>query len=78
MWGAVADRFGRKPMLIRASLGGAVMVVLIGYAQNAKQLVLNRTVKGLLTGVVSATSALVAARVPKEKFGESLGLIRTG
>ena len=78
IWGAVADRYGRKPMLIRASLGGAVMVVLMGYAQSAEQLVLIRTVQGLLTGVVSATSALVASTVPKEKSGESLGLIQTG
>ncbi len=78
MWGAVADRYGRKPMLIRASLGGAVMVVLMGFAQSAEQLVLIRTVQGLLTGVVSATSALVASTVPKEKSGESLGLIQTG
>ncbi len=65
-------------MLIGASLGGAVMVVLMGYAQSAEQLVLIRTVEGLLTGVVSATGALVAATVPKEKYGECLGLIRTG
>ena len=78
MWGVVADRYGRKPMLIRASLGGALMVVLMGFAQNAEQLVLIRTVQGLLTGVVSASSALVAASVPREKSGESLGLIQTG
>ncbi len=78
MWGAFADRHGRKPMLIRATLGGALMVVLMGFAQNAEQLVLIRSVQGLLTGVVSATSALVAASVPKEKSGESLGLIQTG
>ena len=78
MWGAFADRHGRKPMLIRATLGGALMVVLMGFAQNAEQLVLIRSVQGLLTGVVSATSALVAASRPKEKSGESLGLIQTG
>ena len=78
IWGAVADRYGRKPMLVRATLGGAVMVVLMGFAQSAEQLVLIRIVQGMLTGVVSATSALVAATVPKEKSGESLGLIQTG
>ena len=78
IWGAVADRYGRKPMLVRATLGGAVMIVMMGYAQSAEQLVLIRMVQGLFTGVVSATSALVAATVPKEKSGESLGLIQTG
>ncbi len=78
VWGAVADRYGRKPMLIRATMGGAVMVALMGFAQSAEQLVLIRTLQGLLTGIVSATSAMVAATVPKEKSGESLGLIQTG
>ncbi|MCZ0937703.1 MAG: MFS transporter [Caldilineaceae bacterium] len=78
VWGAVADRYGRKPMLIRATIGGAVMVSLMGFAQSAEQLVLIRTLQGFLTGIVSATSAMVAATVPKEKSGESLGLIQTG
>ena len=78
VWGAVADRYGRKPMLIRATMGGAVMVALMGFAQSAEQLVLIRALQGFLTGIVSATSAMVAATVPKEKSGESLGLIQTG
>jgi len=78
VWSTLADRYGRKPMLIRATIGGAVMVALMGFAQSAEQLVLIRTFQGLLTGIVSATSAMVAATAPKEKSGESLGLIQTG
>src|SRR4051812_5259759 len=32
LWGRLADRWGRKPMLIRASLGMAVAMSLIGMA----------------------------------------------
>lgn len=78
LWGVVADRYGRKLMLVRASLGGALLVALMGFAQSAEQLVMIRTAQGFVTGVVSATSALVAASTPREKSGEALGLIQTG
>ena len=61
IWGAYADRYGRKVMLVRATLGGAVLLVLMGLVQNAEQLVILRTIQGFVTGVVPAASALVAA-----------------
>jgi len=78
IWGIIADRYGRKPMLIRASLGGAIIVGAMGFAQNAEQLVLLRTIQGLVSGVIAASNALVAASAPPEKSGEALGLMQTG
>ena len=75
IWGVVADRHGRKPMLLRATLGGAVLIALMGFAQNAEQLVLLRTIQGAVTGVISSVNALVASTAPKEKMGSSLGLL---
>jgi DHA1 family multidrug resistance protein-like MFS transporter len=75
LWGVVADRHGRKPMLLRATIGGAVLLTLMGFAQNAEQLVLLRTIQGAVTGVISAVNALVASTAPKEKMGSSLGLL---
>lgn len=78
IWGTIADRYGRKPMLIRASLGGAILVGAMGFAQNAEQLVLLRTLQGLVSGVIAASNALVAASTPPERSGEALGLMQTG
>jgi len=78
IWGAVADRYGRKIMLIRATLGGAVLIALMGFVQNAEQLTLLRAVQGLVTGTIPAANALVASSAPKEHSGEALGLLQTG
>ncbi len=74
-WGVIADRHGRKPMLLRATIGGAILLTLMGFAQNAEQLVLLRTVQGAVTGVVASLNALVASTAPKDKMGSSLGLL---
>lgn len=75
IWGVVADRYGRKPMLLRATIGGAVLITLMGFVQNAEQLVLLRTIQGAVTGVISSVNALVASTAPKEKMGSSLGML---
>src|SRR5690606_17744543 len=75
---AVADRFGRKPMVVRALLGGAAIVVLMGFARSAEELVFLRLIQGLVTGVVSAASSMVAAVVPRERLGYAMGLMQTG
>jgi DHA1 family multidrug resistance protein-like MFS transporter len=76
IWGSIADRRGRKLMLERATLGAAVLLALMGFAQNAEQLVILRAIQGLVSGVVSAANALVAASTPKEHSGEALGLLQ--
>lgn len=76
VWGAIADNFGRKPMLVRATVGGAVLVVLMGMVQNTEQLVILRTLQGLVTGVVPAASALAAATTPRKNIGEAQGLLQ--
>ena len=77
-WGAVADRYGRKLMVVRAGCGGAVMVLLMGFVQTAEQLIFLRGVQGLITGVTSASSALAAAVTPRERTGYAMGLLQVG
>ena len=73
LWGRLADRHGRKLMLIRASLGMAVAMALIGLAQNVYQLVGLRLLAGLLGGYASGSMVLVATQTPKDRTGWALG-----
>ncbi len=77
VWGAMADRHGRKSMVLRSILGGAVVVGLMAFTQSVWVLLLLRIMQGVLTGTVSANIALVASVTPKEKMGYALGLMQT-
>ncbi|WP_315766874.1 MULTISPECIES: MFS transporter [unclassified Bradyrhizobium] len=78
LWGWLADRYGRKLMLIRASLGMAVAMSLIGMAHDVWQLVGLRLLTGLLGGYASGSTVLVAAQTPKSRTGWALGVLSSG
>jgi MFS family permease len=65
-------------MLIRASLGMAVAMGLMGMAQSVWQLVLLRLLAGLLGGYASGSMLLVAAQAPKNRSGWALGVMSSG
>ncbi|MCX7671561.1 MAG: MFS transporter, partial [Anaerolineae bacterium] len=77
VWGALADRYGRKLMVLRATFGGAVILTLMGFVSNVQQLMALRFVQGIFTGTVPATMALVAATAPKERSGMAMGSLQT-
>jgi len=78
LWGKLADRYGRKLMLIRASLGMAIAMSLIGMAHNVYELVGLRLLAGLLGGYSSGSAILVAAQTPKARSGWALGVLASG
>ncbi|SDB92256.1 MFS transporter [Paraburkholderia lycopersici] len=78
LWGRLADRFGRKPMLVRAAIGMAVVMSLIGMAHNVYELVALRLVAGLVGGYASASAVMVGTQAPRERAGWALGMLSTG
>ncbi len=77
-WGKFADRYGRKLILIRASLGMAVCMSLTGMAQTLWQLLALRLLAGLLGGYASGATVLVATQTPRDRSGWALGLLSSG
>jgi MFS family permease len=78
LWGRLADRYGSKQNLIRASLGMVVSMALIGLAQNVWQLVLLRFLVGLAGGYTSGSYVIVAAQTPKDRSAWALGTLASG
>lgn len=75
IWGIMGDRFGRKPMLLRSMVGGAVTVGLIYFVQTPDQLVILRFMQGATSGTVAAATALVAVETPRNRVGWALGVV---
>lgn len=78
LWGRLADLYGRKLMLIRASLGMAIAMSLIGMATDVWQLVFLRLLTGLLGGYASGSTLLVATQTPKARTAWALGTLSSG
>ena len=76
IWGALADRYGRRPMVLRSTFGGFVVIGLMGFATSPEQLLILRFVQGTITGVVAAATALVATTTPKARLGFTLGMMQ--
>jgi DHA1 family multidrug resistance protein-like MFS transporter len=76
IWGALSDRHGRKVMVERAMFGGAVVIGLIGWAQNMGQFMVLRALWGALTGTITAATTLVAATTPRKHAGYALGMLQ--
>ncbi|MGB3306782.1 MAG: MFS transporter [Thermomicrobiales bacterium] len=77
IWGSMADRKGRRPMLLRAQFCSFVTIGLMGIATSPWHVLGLRMVEGALAGTVTAATALVATTIPKERLGFGLGLIQT-
>ena len=76
IWGAVADRRGRRLMVLRAAFGGGLVIALMGLSQNIWEFMALRLVQGAMTGVVAAVTALATSFVPRARVGLALGIIQ--
>ncbi len=74
LWGAWADRVGRKPMLVRAMVGLSSLTLLMGFATSPWQLLVMRFIQGAVSGTGAASNALVASCTPRGRLGYAMGM----
>jgi len=77
IWGAIADKHGRRMMLIRATAAGCIFTFLMGAAQSPQQLIIARIIQGAFSGTVAAAVTLVSTETPDQYLARSLGIVQT-
>ena len=76
LWGALADNYGRKIMLLRAMVGGSIIIGLLAATNSPWQVLFLKTLQGCITGTIAAATVLTASIVPASQVGYRLGLIQ--
>jgi DHA1 family multidrug resistance protein-like MFS transporter len=76
IWGSLADSYGKKLMLLRATIGGTLFVGLMALVAAPWQLLVLKILQGVVTGTVAAATVLTATIVPEEEAGYRLGLLQ--
>lgn len=77
IWGSLADRYGRKSMVLRAMLAGFLIIGLTPFTDSVWIVLLLRVAQGATTGTVPANVALIASTTPSKRLGYALGLMQT-
>ncbi|HFI0456450.1 TPA: multidrug efflux MFS transporter [Streptococcus suis] len=78
IWGSLADRYGRKPMMVRAAFAMIFTMGGMAFVPNVFWLIVLRVLNGMFTGYIPNATALIASQVPKDKTGYALGTLSTG
>ncbi len=75
VWGYLADRIGRKIMILRSMLAGSLILLGMSFAVNPETILILRIAQGLFTGTITASATLVAAGTPAARLSYALGIL---
>lgn len=77
LWGALGDRVGRKPMVLRAMLAIALFVGIMSFATSPWVLLALRVGQGVFSGFVAPSITLVSVGAPPERQGRVTGSLQS-
>ncbi len=75
VWGMLADRYGKKLMMLRALFFGAIVLSGLALSTEVWHVILFRIMQGFFTGTITAASAFVASDTPDGRLSYSLGFL---
>ncbi|MEW9520285.1 MFS transporter [Streptomyces tubercidicus] len=76
LWGRLADRFGRKRLLLRAQLGLAAAFVLAGWADSLATFTTALVIQGVLGGTFAASNGYLGAALEGHALSRALTLMQ--
>jgi DHA1 family multidrug resistance protein-like MFS transporter len=77
LFGRLADRFGRKLMLIRSLAAFTVIIALMGLVRTVQELFLARLVQGFFAGFTPMAMAVASVSAPRERVPAAIGLVQS-
>jgi MFS transporter, DHA1 family, multidrug resistance protein len=78
VWGMLADRYGRKKMMLRAYFSATIILGVMAFSPNVHFFVFMRFLQGFFTGTISAAMTFVAGSTPENRQGTAMGALSAG
>jgi MFS transporter, DHA1 family, multidrug resistance protein len=78
IWGGIADHYGRKIMVLRATLGMGFFMMLVPFAASPLWFAGLLMLVGVFNGSTAAATALLVANTPPRRIGRTLSLAQMG
>lgn len=76
LWGALGDRIGHKPMVVRSVIGIAIATVGMGFSGQAIELLGWRGLQGAVSGIFPAAVGLITSLTPHVRVGRALAILQ--
>src|SRR5918912_56041 len=78
LWGAWADKYSRKVIIVRSAVGEAIVFGLAALSQNVWHLLLARMLSGLILGNTGVMFAVLSGAAPRERLAFAIATVQTG
>ena len=77
VWARIADRFGRKLMVVRSLASFVLIMGLLGFVQAPWQVLALRGIQGLFAGYGPIAMAMAAESAPPEQIATAIGWVQS-